>query len=163
MWDSGTRFVLIAATACLAAYVYVYTSGRADTPVRSDAFSYYVYLPSWLLFHDATLQGVADECCGGTFPFWTAIYRAPRHRWWIDSHPIGEAILTAPSFIVAHGLTRWSNLSPNGFSLYYVHAAGIAGSKLRSARQGIAGKVGDRSRHCEPAGNHAADTGQCAL
>ena len=127
MSDSRTRFVLIAAIACLVGYIYVYASGRADTPVRSDAFSYYVYLPSWLLFHDATLQAAADECCGGTFPFWTAIYRAPRHRWWIDSHPIGEAILIAPFFIVADGLTRWSNLSPNGFSFYYVHAAGIAG------------------------------------
>jgi len=127
MSESRTRFVLIAAVACLAGYVYVYASGRADTPVRSDAFSYYVYLPSWLLFHDATLQAAADECCGGAFPFWTAIYRGPRHRWWIDSHPIGEAVMTAPFFVVAHGLTRWSNLTPNGFSFYYVHAAGIAG------------------------------------
>lgn len=122
-----TRFVAFAATACLAGYVYVYATGRADTPVRSDAFSYYVYLPSWLLFHDATLQAAANECCGGAFPFWTAIYRAPRHRWWIDSHPIGEAILIAPFFVVADSLTRWSNLSPGGFSFYYVHAAGVAG------------------------------------
>lgn len=122
-----SRFLALAAAACLAGYVYVYATGRADTPVRSDAFSYYVYLPSWLLFHDATLQAAADDCCGGAFPFWTAIYRAPRHRWWIDSHPIGEAILMSPFFIVAHGLTRWSNLSPNGFSFYYVHAAGLAG------------------------------------
>ncbi|HEX4568739.1 MAG TPA: hypothetical protein VH138_19035 [Vicinamibacterales bacterium] len=124
---SVTRFLALAAAACLAGYVYVYATGRADTPVRSDAFSYYVYLPSWLLFHDATLQAAADECCGGAFPFWTAIYRGPRHRWWIDSHPIGEAVMTAPFFVVAHGLTRWSNLTPNGFSFYYVHAAGIAG------------------------------------
>jgi len=124
---SESRFIALAAAACVAGYVYVYGTGRADTPVRSDAFSYYAYLPSWVLFHDATLQSVADECCGGAFPYWTAIYRAPRHRWWIDSHPIGEAILIAPFFVVAHALTRWSNLTPNGFSLYDVHAAGVAG------------------------------------
>lgn len=121
------RFILVAAFACLTGYVYVYASGRQQTPVRSDAFSYYVYLPSWLLYHDPTLQSVATDCCGGAFPFWTAIYRAPRHRWWIDSHPIGEAVLTLPFFLVAHGLTRWSNLSPDGFSFYYGHAAGLAG------------------------------------
>jgi hypothetical protein len=121
------RFVWIAALACLAGYVYVYASGRQDTPVRSDAFSYYVYLPSWLLFHDPTLQSVADDCCGGVFPGWTGIHRADRTRWWVDSHPIGEAVLIAPFFLVAHALTRWSNLSTAGFSLYDVHAAGLAG------------------------------------
>jgi hypothetical protein len=118
---------MIAALACLAGYVYVYASGRQDTPVRSDAFSYYLYLPSWGLYHDPTLQSVADDCCGGAFPEWTAIHRVDRTGWWVDSHPIGEAILTAPFFLVAHALTRWSNLSPAGFSLYDIHAAGLAG------------------------------------
>jgi hypothetical protein len=121
------RFVVIAALACLTAYVYVYASGRQDTPVRSDAFSYYIYLPSWLLFHDPTLQSVADDCCGGVFPEWTAIHRVDRTGWWVDSHPIGEAVLVAPFFLVAHALTRWSNLSSAGFSLYDIHAAGLAG------------------------------------
>lgn len=121
------RFIVITAVACLTGYVYVYASGRQQTPVRSDAFSYYVYLPSWLLYHDASLQPVADDCCGGAFPEWTAINRAPSTGWWVDSHPIGEAILTAPFFAAAHALTRWSNLSRAGFSLYDVHAAGIAG------------------------------------
>jgi hypothetical protein len=121
------RFVLIAALACLTGYVYVYASGRQDTPVRSDAFSYYVYLPSWVLFHDPTLQSVADDCCGGVFPEWTAIHRVGRTGWWVDSHPIGEAVLVAPFFLVAHALTRWSNLSSAGFSLYDTHAVGLAG------------------------------------
>jgi hypothetical protein len=50
-----------------------------------------------------------------------------RTGWWLDSHPIGEAVLVAPFFLVAHALTRWSNLSPAGFSLYDIHAAGLAG------------------------------------
>jgi len=33
----------------------------------------------------------------------------------------------APSFAAGHALTRWSNLPPDGFSLYYQHAAGLAG------------------------------------
>lgn len=121
------RFVLITALACLAGYVYVYRSGRAGVPIRSDAFSYYVYLPSWLLHHDSTLQRVADDCCGGEFPAWTAIIRWPGTHHWVNAHPIGEAILIAPFFIAAHLLTRWTNLSPDGFSLYYQHAAGLSG------------------------------------
>lgn len=121
------RFVALAAIACLAGYVYAYSSGRAGTPIRSDAFSYYVYLPAWALHHDPSLQAVADDCCGGEFPAWTAIVRWPFTRQWVNAHPIGEAVLIAPFFAAAHLLTRWTNLSPDGFTPYYQHAAGLAG------------------------------------
>ena len=121
------RVVLFAAVACLAGYVYAYTEGRAGTPIRSDAYSYYVYLPAWFLYHDPSLDAVAGDCCGGEFPAWTAIIRWPFTHRWVDAHPIGEAILIAPFFGVAHALTRWSNLSTDGFTPYYQHAAGLAG------------------------------------
>ena len=121
------RVLALAAAACLAGYVYAYTSGRAGAPIRSDAFSYYVYLPAWALYHDVSLQAVADDCCGGEFPDWTAIIRWRFTRQWVNAHPIGEAILIAPFFTVAHALTRWTNLSPDGFTLYYQHGAGLAG------------------------------------
>ena len=35
--------------------------------------------------------------------------------------------MQAPFFLAAHALTRWTNLSPDGFTLYYQHAAGLAG------------------------------------
>ena len=117
----------LAAFTCLAGYVYAYASGRAGTPIRSDAFSYYVYLPAWALYHDPSLQAVADDCCGGDFPEWTAIVRWRFTRRWVDAHPIGEALMIAPFFAVAHALTRWTNLSPDGFTPYYQHAAGLAG------------------------------------
>ena len=121
------RVVLFAAVACFAGYVYAYTAGRAGTPIRSDAFSYYVYLPAWFLYHDPSLDAVADDCCGGEFPAWTAIIRWPVTHHWVDAHPVGEAILIAPFFGMAHALTRWTNLSPDGFTPYYQHAAGLAG------------------------------------
>jgi len=121
------RLILIAALACLAGYIYAYASGRAGTPIRSDAFSYYVYLPAWALYHDPSLQAVADDCCGGEFPGFTAIVRWRFTRRWVNAHPIGEAVMIAPFFAVAHLLTLWTNLSPDGFTLYYQHAAGLAG------------------------------------
>lgn len=123
----AARVLALAAAACLAGYVYAYTSGRAGSPIRSDAFSYYVYLPAWALHHDVSLQAVADDCCGGEFPDWTAIIRWRFTRQWVNAHPIGEAILIAPFFAVAHALTKWTNLSPDGFTLYYQHGAGLAG------------------------------------
>jgi hypothetical protein len=121
------RVVLLAGIACMAGYVYAYASGRAGAPIRSDAFSYYVYLPAWALHHDPSLQAVADDCCGGEFPAWTAITRWRFTHRWVNAHPIGEAILIAPFFAAAHALTRWTNLSPDGFTPYYQHAAGLAG------------------------------------
>jgi hypothetical protein len=121
------QFIILAAALCLAGYGYAYTQGIAGTPIRSDAFSYYVYLPSFLLYQDPTLQSVADDCCGGEFPTWTGMIRWPRTHRWVNVHPIGEAILIAPFFVVAHLLTRWTNLSPDGYTPYYQHAAGLAG------------------------------------
>lgn len=121
------HFVWLTAVACLIGYVYAYTEGRAGTPIRSDAFSYYVYLPAWILYHDPSLQAFADDCCGGEFPNWSGIARWPHGHRWVDPHPIGEAILMAPFFLAAHALTRWSNLDPDGLTIYYQHAAGLAG------------------------------------
>lgn len=123
-----SKLVIAAAAALgLAAYVFVYATGLADRPIRSDGVSYYVYLPSWFIFHDTTLRELARDCCGGEFPEYTAIIRWPGTRRWVNAHPIGVAILQAPFFIAAHLLTRWSNLSPDGFSFYYQHGAGLAG------------------------------------
>jgi hypothetical protein len=114
-------------TAALAAYVAIHKASLIDAPIHSDGYSYYVYLPSWFLHHDVTLQAVADDCCGGTFPAFTSIVKWPETGRWVNPHPIGVAILMAPFFALAHALTRWSNLPPDGFSLYYQHAAGLAG------------------------------------
>ena len=133
--------IAAAAAACLAAYVFVYATGLAPAPIRSDGFSYYVYLPSWFVYHDTTLASVAADCCGGEFPASTAIIRWPGTHRWIDAHPIGVAVMQAPFFAIAHALTRWSNLSPDGFTLYYQHAAGVAGLFWAVAGLWILGQV----------------------
>ncbi len=124
---SSRAVLFVSAALCLVGYVWVYATGVADFPIRSDGFSYYVYLPSWFLFGDTTLAAVARDCCGGEFPEFTAIIRWPETRRWVNAHPIGVAIMQSPFFVAAHLLTRWTNLSPDGFSLYYQHAAGLAG------------------------------------
>lgn len=117
----------LGAAACLAGYLFAFGTGVVDDPIRSDGFSYYVYLPAWFIFHDPSLAKVAQDCCGGHFPEWTNINRWPRTRRWVNAHPIGVAVMQAPLFVVAHALTKWTNLSPSGFSLYYQHAVGLSG------------------------------------
>jgi hypothetical protein len=124
-----SKFVVACAVVLsIAGYAFVYGTGRAGPPIRSDGFSYYVYLPSWFIFHDPSLAATARDCCGGEFPSFTAIIRWPGTRRWVNAHPIGVAVMQAPLFGVAHGLTRWTNLSPDGFTLYYQHAAGLSGT-----------------------------------
>jgi hypothetical protein len=121
------HFCLFSAVSAAVVYVALYAASLTDTPLRSDGYSYYVYLPAWFLHHDPTLQAVADDCCGGVFPAFTSIVRWPPTNQWVNPHPIGVAILMAPAFAAAHALTRWSNLPPDGFSFYYQHAAGLSG------------------------------------
>lgn len=121
------HFVAVAGLLAVVAYASIYTFHLADVPIRSDGYSYYVYLPSWFLHHDATLGSIADDVYGGTFPEFTGIRRWPETGRWVNVHPIGVAIQMVPFFTAAHLLTRWSNLPPDGFSLYYQYAAGLAG------------------------------------
>jgi hypothetical protein len=127
--SSATRhFVAIVAAIGLITYITIYAIPILDgPPIRSDGFSYYVYLPSWLIHQDPTLDSVAADCCGGTYSGFTLIVRWPETGRWLNIHPIGVAVLMLPFFVPAHLLTLWSNLTPDGFSLYYQHAAGLAG------------------------------------
>jgi len=68
--------------------VFVYSAGRATTLIRSDGFSYYVYLPSWFLFHDTTLRELARHR--------PATIEALRHIYGVGARKaddLGEAVL----------------------------------------------------------------------
>jgi hypothetical protein len=118
----------VAAVALVAAAAYLALYGRLnDLPhFRSDGFSYYVYLPSALIYHDTTLEPLAKEWYGGPYPDYTGIKRWPSTGRWLNLHPIGTAILMAPFVVAADRLTVWSNLPRDGFSSYYQHAAALA-------------------------------------
>jgi hypothetical protein len=127
MYQRGVRHFVVA-TAVIAAFAYVWIfSRRGDAPIHSDGFSYYVYLPSWAIYHDVTMEALARDWFGGKYPGFTGLLRWPTTGLWVDLHPIGTAILMAPVFAVGDLLSQWSNLPRDGFSLYYQHAAGLAG------------------------------------
>lgn len=121
------HFVAVTAVAAVAGYIWIYT--RLDVPaaIRSDGYSYYVYLPSWFIYKDVSLAALARDWYGGTYPDFTAIRQWPATGRWLNPHPIGVAILMTPFFLAAHALSWWSNFPQDGFSLYYQHGAGLAG------------------------------------
>jgi hypothetical protein len=121
------HFIGFVVVTALAGYIWIYGSGLVDTPIRSDGFEYYVYLPALVVHHDPTLERFARDCCGGTFPGPIGIWRWPSTGRLVDRHTIGVAILVLPFFVVAHLLTLWARLPPDGFSLFYLHVSAIAG------------------------------------
>jgi hypothetical protein len=121
------HFVAVVAVLGLAGFTWINAGHLADPPIRSDGYSYYVYLPAWFLHGDFTLSSIADECCAGTFFDFTGIRQWPGTRRWVNPHPMGVAVQMAPFFVAAHLLTRWSNLPADGYSLYYQICAGLAG------------------------------------
>ena len=60
----------------LAAYFAVY-GGLDGTPIKSDGYSYYVYLPSWFIYKDISLDALAREWYGGPYPGFTGLRRWP--------------------------------------------------------------------------------------
>jgi hypothetical protein len=123
----GVRhFVAAAAVAAALAYTSLYGQLYPYPQIHSDGYSYYVYLPSVFIYHDVTLEKLANEWYGGPYPDFTGIRRWPSTNRWLNLHPIGTAILMAPFFVAADWLSAWTNLPRDGFSLYYQHGAALA-------------------------------------
>lgn len=135
------HFSALVAALALAGYVWIYATGLAETPIRSDGFEYYVYLPAVVIHHDPTLERFARDCCGGRFPGPTGVWRWPSTGRWVDRHSMGVAVLVLPFFVAGHLLTVWANLPPDGFSLFYVHASGIASAFYLGAGLGLLKKL----------------------
>jgi hypothetical protein len=121
------HFVAATAVLALVAYIAVYARLDVPPPIKSDGYSYYVYLPSWVIYKDFSFEALADDWYGGRYPSFTGLTRWPPTGRWLNLHPIGTAILEMPFFVAADALSQWSNLPRDGFSLYYQHAAGLAG------------------------------------
>jgi hypothetical protein len=145
----GVRHVVAIAGICgLAGYLWLFTRPAAYEPIRSDGYNYYLYAPSWLVYHDTTLEALSKDWYGGAYPQFSGIQRWPETNRWMNRLPIGVALLMLPFVIVADLLTRWSNLPRDGFSFYYQHAAALAG--LAYFLAGLAVLRRTLSRHFSP-------------
>jgi hypothetical protein len=121
------HFVAATAVLAIAAYGALYGRLGGPEPIKSDGYSYYVYLPSWFIYKDISFEALAADWYGGRYPSFTGLTRWPSTNRWLNLHPMGTALLETPFFWVADALTWWSNMPRDGFSIYYQHAAGLAG------------------------------------
>jgi hypothetical protein len=109
------------------AYVAIYAIPLADNPVRSDGQNYFVYLPSWVIYGDTTLEEAANHRFGGTFPAGSAVTRWPVTGRWVNPHQMGVAVLLLPLYLAGHVLTVLTGFPREGWSFFYRHAAGLGG------------------------------------
>jgi hypothetical protein len=110
------------------AYVSIHAIPPKGNPVRSDGFSYFVYLPSWVIYGDPTLEDLANRRFGGSFPGWSGLTRWPGTERWVNPHQMGVAVLLLPFYLAGHALTLIWRYPSDGWSFFYRHAAGLGGS-----------------------------------
>ena len=138
--DFASRHFIFAATVlALLVYVLNYMGHVYTPPIRSDGVGYYAYLPAYLIHGDPSFQELARVQYDGRIPEWTGITLCPATGRYLDQYGLGVALMMAPFFLAAHGVT-WLFRYPamagdgyhfsyplDGFSPFYQHAAGLAG------------------------------------
>ena len=133
------HFMFIMTVVSLLGYSLAYLEGGLGQPIRADGAGYYAYLPAVLIYGDPSLEAVAQQQYGGVFPVWTHVFKDASTGRYLNTYNMGMAVMMAPFFLMAHLLT-WIFQSPpggfafwrfnyplNGYSLFYQHAAGLAG------------------------------------
>ncbi len=125
--------------ACLLLYFFSYLTDSHGPPIRADGVGYYSYLPSLFIHGDLSFEGVANSQFDGEMPSWTGITRQTPDTNYVNKYNMGVALMMMPFFLIGHVVTWLMSSPPNGFdwwklsypadgfSLFYQHAAGLAG------------------------------------
>ncbi len=137
-------FILSTAILGIIAIGAVYSLRLNYPPIRSDGLGYYLYLPATFIYHDLSLQSVADFFRSNLLP-WLAdapLWRDSGPALWENSsnylikYPMGEAILMMPFFLLACLAALITQTPVDGFSPVFQYAAAFSG--LFYALAGIA-------------------------
>ncbi len=120
--------VFVFAVVSSASFGWIYGSGlAADSPIRSDAMGYYLFLPAVLIDRDVTMERTAQRSFAGRTSYMSGVRRvAPRGRY-LDKYPVGEALMLLPFFATGHAAAILIGSDRNGFSTPYQVAAATAG------------------------------------
>lgn len=119
---------LLVAVLGVAGLAYVYGNRLHYPPIRSDGVGYYLYLPAAFIDRDMTLQSTVAKHFDGERPYWAGIKAVPGSDRMLIKYSLGEAVLLAPFFFIAHAITLASDVyPPDGFSPFYQAAAALAG------------------------------------
>ncbi len=127
--DAAALGATIGAIALLGigSFAWIYGRDLATEPIRSDGIGYYIYLPAVALDHDVTMERTVDRSLGGGSEVVPGLNRVPPHGHYLDQYPIGEALMLAPFFAVAHVVAVGAGEETDGFSSPYQAGAAAAG------------------------------------
>ena len=115
--------------AALIGLATAYGAGWTAPVIRSDGLGYYLYLPAVFIDRDLSLGATVERSFHGRPPEWAGVNRVPGSDRLLIKFPIGEAVMLAPFFLAADGLTLATKIAPpNGFSAPYQAAVAIGGA-----------------------------------
>lgn len=123
--------------------IAVYSLRLNFPPIRSDGLGYYLYLPATFIYHDLSLQSIAEVFNNGHIPDATpSLWKYSGPSLWENStnylikYPLGESLMMMPFFFFACLLAFVTTTPIDGFSPIFQYTAAISG--LCYALAGIA-------------------------
>ncbi len=122
-------FVLVISIALRGYYYHFQSSERVFSHLTFDAFGYYMYLPSGIIYGDMTSVDWIDPMHqqygvkGGDWLYQTILQNDGRH---VFKYLGGVALLQSPFFLMAHLLAPSLGYAADGFSLPYQWAIILA-------------------------------------
>jgi len=134
------NFLCIVAGCCVLIHIFGILGDAAPAsrrPLHGDGHGYYAWLPAWALQRDPSFHRTVDAFYPGR-PDLLGLTLVPETGRYASKYTLGVAILQSPFFLLAHGWTLfmqapepwhwWKFQYPaDGYSLFYIHAAGLAG------------------------------------
>jgi len=127
-------FLLSVAILGIIGIMAVYSMRLNFPPIRSDGLGYYLYLPATFIYHDLSLQSIAEIFNKGNIPDVTSsLWKYSGPALWENSqnylikYPMGTALLMMPFFFVACLAAFLTNTPVDGFSPLFQYAAATSG------------------------------------
>ncbi len=95
-------------------------------PIWSDGLGYYSYLPSYLIYHDLSMEGLYEPTRHYDYPSQgldlhpgEGFLRHPATGRYLIKYPLGTAALEFPFFLLGHLAAPFLGSTPDGFSWPY--------------------------------------------
>ena len=128
MTEQKSNFLILLALMLLAllADSYIYGTGLARPPIRSDGMGYYLYLPAIFIEGDLTLSSTIAGRFRGELPVWAGILPTGTGSYLIK-YGIGVALLQLPFFGLATLVAYGFDYPVNGYSAPFHWANAVSG------------------------------------
>ena len=105
---------------CLIAWFTIYPiTNKWNNPIAWDAFGYYLYLPATFIWDDPVLKDFSPvEKINQKYHNTVTYYQGGKTTTgnWMIKYTMGEAVLEAPFYFIAHVLAPKFNYEADGFS-----------------------------------------------